>query len=186
MRRVVTGLDAAGRSVVVSDADEPPVRTPLMPGAEWQQLWEDDAPRLGASPTAGPTAYFPPPGGVRFGTFTLPPASSAASPDAAAPADPDGAEAEADMDALLPGLRATLTGTPSGRHATATVDFEVVLSGEVTLELPDGSRMHLRAGDTVVQNGALHRWVNTGDVPAVIGLVMLGLAPRPAAAGPAG
>ena len=184
MRRVVTGLDAAGRSVVVSDTDVPPVRARLLPGAEWQLLWEDDVPQLGTTPSAARRSYFPPPGGVRFGTFTVPPDSSATSPDASPVADPSGAEAE--MDALLPGLRATIAGTPSGRHATATVDFELVLSGEVTLELPDGSLTHLRAGDTVVQNGAVHRWVNTGDRPAVIGLVMLGLAPRRAAARPAG
>ncbi|MGY1601725.1 hypothetical protein [Geodermatophilus sp. SYSU D00815] len=168
VRRVVTGLTDDGRSVVVSDEDVPPVRTRAAPGAEWHLLWADDAPVLGRG-GAG-TAYFPPPGGVRFGTFALPPGGSAETPD-------DGA-ARAEMDALLPGLRATLTADPSGMHATASIDLEVVLAGEVVLELPDGPATRLTAGDTVVQNGAVHRWVNRGTVPAVIALVMVGLPPR--------
>jgi hypothetical protein len=169
VRRLVTGLDPAGRSVVVSDAEVAPVRTRLMPGAEWHLLWADDAPALGTAPPEGTPAYFPPPGGVRFGTFTLPPAATATT------GVPDRAAAEAEMDAALPGLRSTIEGDPSGRHATASVDFELVLSGAVTLELPDGSTTRLHPGDTVVQNGAVHRWVNDGDVPAVIALVMLGV-----------
>jgi len=169
VRRVVTGLDDVGRSVIVSDTDVAPVRTRLLPGAEWQLLWSDDAPALGSAPPVGTPAYFPPPGGVRFGTFTLPPG------DAAPPVGDDLAAARAEMDTVLPGLRETLMTDSSGRHATASVDLELVLAGEVTLELPDGQVARLRAGDAVVQNGAVHRWVNTGDVPAVIALVMLGV-----------
>ena len=50
-----------------------------------------------------------------------------------------------------------------GMHTTATIDFEVVLDGEIWLELDDGVEVHLRAGDTVVQNGTRHAWRNHGD-----------------------
>jgi quercetin dioxygenase-like cupin family protein len=61
-----------------------------------------------------------------------------------------------------------------GMHTTDTVDFEVVLSGEVVLELDDGAEVTLRAGDTVVQNGTRHAWRNRGDVPAVIAVGIIG------------
>jgi quercetin dioxygenase-like cupin family protein len=47
-------------------------------------------------------------------------------------------------------------------HTTDTIDFEVVLSGEVTLELDDGVKKVLRSGDTMVQNGTRHRWGEPG------------------------
>ena len=59
-------------------------------------------------------------------------------------------------------------------HTTATVDFEVVLSGSVTLELDDGASVTLHPGDTVVQNGTRHRWSNPGDVPVVIAVFLIG------------
>jgi len=59
-------------------------------------------------------------------------------------------------------------------HTTDTIDFEVVLSGEVVLELDDGVEKVLRVGDTVVQNGTRHRWSNRGSVPAVLAVILLG------------
>jgi mannose-6-phosphate isomerase-like protein (cupin superfamily) len=50
----------------------------------------------------------------------------------------------------------------------------VVLSGEATLEFDDGAKATLGAGDTYVQNGTRHRWSNTGDVPAVLAVVLVG------------
>lgn len=59
-------------------------------------------------------------------------------------------------------------------HTTATLDFEVVLEGEVWLELDDGVEVHLRAGDTVVQNGTRHAWRNKGTVPARLAIFIVG------------
>ncbi len=61
-----------------------------------------------------------------------------------------------------------------GMHTTATVDFEVVLSGTVTLELDDGATVALTAGDTVVQNGTRHRWSNHGETPATLAVFIVG------------
>jgi quercetin dioxygenase-like cupin family protein len=49
-----------------------------------------------------------------------------------------------------------------GMHTTETIDFEMVFQGEIWLELDDGATMHLRPGDTVVQNGTRHAWRNNG------------------------
>jgi quercetin dioxygenase-like cupin family protein len=59
-------------------------------------------------------------------------------------------------------------------HTTATIDFEVVLEGEVWLELDNGAVAHLRAGDTVVQNGTRHAWHNRGTLPARLAVFIVG------------
>jgi hypothetical protein len=72
-------------------------------------------------------------------------------------------------DTEVDGIRPALTpGT------TDTIDFEVVLYGEVWLELDDGVEVHLRAGDTVVQNGTRHAWRNHGDTTARLAVFIVG------------
>jgi quercetin dioxygenase-like cupin family protein len=59
-------------------------------------------------------------------------------------------------------------------HTTHTVDFGVVISGEIWLELDDGAEVHLTAGDTVIQNGTRHAWHNRTDEPCVIAVSIVG------------
>ena len=80
----------------------------------------------------------------------------------------------AEMEEMLPGLMAYVEPDNPGMHTTDTIDFEVVLSGEVILELDDGAEKVLRPGDTVVQNGTRHRWTNHGSVPAVVAVLLIG------------
>ena len=61
---------------------------------------------------------------------------------------------------------------------TITIDFEYVISGEVWLELDDGKEVHLRAGDTVVQNGTRHAWRNKGSKPCRLVLCQIGVQRR--------
>ena len=61
-----------------------------------------------------------------------------------------------------------------GMHATDTVDFEYIISGEVWLELDDGVEVHLRAGDTLVQNGTRHAWHNRGTEPCRLLVILVG------------
>lgn len=63
-----------------------------------------------------------------------------------------------------------------GMHPTDTVDFDLVVSGEVWLELDDGQEVHLRAGDCVVQNGTRHAWHNRASERAVVFVALLGAA----------
>jgi mannose-6-phosphate isomerase-like protein (cupin superfamily) len=170
VRRVVTGHDGNGKAVFASDEEVDPLTLALMPGAEFHRLWgADQAPAFpgDGSPTAQPS-YFPPVGGYRFGLFTVPPGTMQA------PAELDLQAALAEMDEKLPGLLTYLEPDNPGMHTTDTIDFEVVLSGEVILELDDGVERVLRPGDTVVQNGTRHRWGNRGTEPAVLAVFITG------------
>ena len=170
VRRVVTGHDRDGRAVFASDEQVDPLTLALIPGAEFHRLWgADQAPAFpdDGGQTAQP-AYFPPVGGYRFGLFTVPPG------DYAAPADLDQQAALAEMEDKLPGMLAHLEPDNPGMHTTNTIDFEVVLSGEVILELDDGVEKVLRPSDTVVQNGTRHRWRNRGTEPAVLAVFLVG------------
>ena len=61
-----------------------------------------------------------------------------------------------------------------GMHATDTIDYGVVVRGEMTLELDDGQIVHLRQGDCVVQNGTRHRWRNPGTEPCLMAFGSMG------------
>jgi mannose-6-phosphate isomerase-like protein (cupin superfamily) len=170
VRRVVTGHDDAGKAVFASDELVDPVTVALIPGGEFHLLWGADRPPTfpgDGAPTPQPT-YFPPVGGYRFGLFTVPPASNSA------PGELDLEAALAEVEGKLPGLVAHMEADNPGMHTTDTIDFEVVLSGEVILELDDGAEKLLRPGDAVVQNGTRHRWSNRGSVPAVVALFLAG------------
>ncbi len=170
VRRVVTGHDRSGKAVFVSHREVEPVTAELLPGSEFHKLWGGERapafPDDGAEP-AQPT-YFPPIGGFRFGMFSLPPQSSAA----AQPSDL--AAATRELEAKLPGLMSYMEPGAPGMHTTDTIDFEVVLDGEVWLELDDGKEVHLRPGDTVVQNGTRHAWHNRGTKTARLAVFIAG------------
>jgi mannose-6-phosphate isomerase-like protein (cupin superfamily) len=173
IRRVVTGHSPVGKAIFVSDSKVAGYQPALMPGAEFHSLWASDGPITYPNDGSQPTSfgYFPTPGGHRFGFFTLPPAAVAETP-----LDPslDLNAALADVEAHLPGLLGHMEPDNPGMHTTDTTDFEVVISGEVCLELDDGSEVLLKPGDTVVQNGTRHRWTNRGTVPAVVALFAVG------------
>ena len=170
VRRVVTGQVDGGRSVFVSDEEVEPIAPAITPGIEYHRLWgSDQIPKLpteGSPPSQHP--YFPPAGGFRWGLFTLPPGP--VSP----PEGIDIAAALAEFEEKLPGLAGHMERDNPGMHTTDTVDFEVVLSGEIWLELDDGAEVHLKAGDTVVQNGTRHRWSNKGTEPVVVAVGLIG------------
>ncbi len=169
-RRVVTGHDAAGKAVFVADEEIEPVTLDLVPGFEFLRVWGADGPPRFPDDGAMPEhdAYFPPVGGFRFGTFTVPPES------VVAPDDIDVEAALAEMERLLPGMAAHMEPDQPGMHTTASVDYEFVVSGRVLLELDDGATVELGAGDTVVQNGTRHAWRNPFDEPARMVVVLLG------------
>jgi mannose-6-phosphate isomerase-like protein (cupin superfamily) len=171
VRRVVTGHDAQGKAVFASDERVEPVTLSLMPGSEFARVWGgDEAPHFPDDGSMPPhVTYFPPVGGFRFGFFTVPPDGGEG-----VPADLDVEAALAEFTERLPGLAEYLEPDDPGMHTTPTVDFEVVLSGEVTLELDDGAEVVLGPGDTVVQNGTRHRWSNAGHVPAVLAVFIVG------------
>jgi quercetin dioxygenase-like cupin family protein len=67
-------------------------------------------------------------------------------------------------------------GVAARNHRTDSIDYAVVLSGEIDMEL-DGSAVRLRAGDLLVQRGTMHNWVNRGTEPCVIAFVLVAAKP---------
>src|SRR5436309_8782440 len=63
-------------------------------------------------------------------------------------------------------------GLAPRNHRTDSIDYIVVISGEIDMEL-DGSVIHLRAGDVMVQRGTIHNWVNRGTGPCVLAVILI-------------
>ena len=170
VRRLATGHDASGRSIVASDVQIDAIKIKLLPGCEFHNLWgSDENPKIaadGAAPVA--PGYFPSPGGVRFLMFTIPPKGK----ETRMAIDDPTAIAQANE--KLPGFLALMERGSGGMHTTETIDFDYVIEGEVTLELDDGRQVLLRTGDTIVQNGTRHRWRNESPRPARVLACLIG------------
>jgi mannose-6-phosphate isomerase-like protein (cupin superfamily) len=63
-------------------------------------------------------------------------------------------------------------GVAPRNHRTDSIDYAVVMSGEIDMEL-DVGKVHLKAGDVLVQRGTIHNWVNTGSEPGVIAFTLV-------------
>jgi mannose-6-phosphate isomerase-like protein (cupin superfamily) len=170
IRCVVTGQTPAGKSVFVSDSAVEPVTVNSLPGFDFYRLWgSDSTPLLPTDGTPPPQPrYFPPQGGFRFLFFTVPRGTrqSADLPDLAA--------VVVEMQQKLPGLAEVMEPAHPGMHTTDTVDFDVVISGEVYLELDDGAEVCLKPGDCVIQNGTRHAWHNRSAEKCVIAVAIVG------------
>lgn len=168
VRRVVTGHDGGNKAVFVSDEVLEPVAIPG--GPQILALWGgDEAPKFPDEGSPLPQAgQFPPVGGFRFLTLTFPPGLGVSA---------ESAKAQAAMAAAMleiPGMHPDRDRPGTGRHFTETLDFVMVVSGEVSLALDEGAEVHLKRGDTVILNGTMHSWHNKGKEPAVIVASMVG------------
>ena len=67
-------------------------------------------------------------------------------------------------------------GVTPRNHRTDSIDYAIVLSGEIDMDL-DGSEVHLKAGDVLVQRGTIHNWINRGTEPCVIAFVLIASLP---------
>jgi len=151
MRRIVTGTDESGRSFLVSDGAVSSV-------AGFDELWlsEGRDPLTSAASAGGPPVRLEPaPGGSSWRVFDLPPDEVVA----AFLASQNVPEVEA-----------------GGFHRTDTLDYVMILDGEVTLELDRGS-VALGPGDCVVQRGTRHAWRNRSGRPVKMAVVMVSLKP---------
>jgi mannose-6-phosphate isomerase-like protein (cupin superfamily) len=171
VRRVVTGREASGKSVFVSDTEMEPITLSLMQGFEVQRVWGGDAPPslpTDGTPPLAP-AFFPPATGYRFAFVTIPSEASVSLPE-----DFDVARAIAEVNEKLPGMLEHNEPDNPGMHTTDTVDLDLIITGEVDLELDDGAEVHLRAGDCVVQNGTRHAWHNRTSEPMTMLSILVG------------
>ncbi|HET9715352.1 MAG TPA: cupin domain-containing protein [Pseudolabrys sp.] len=67
-------------------------------------------------------------------------------------------------------------GVAPRNHRTDSIDYAVVISGEIDMDL-DGTIVHLKAGDVLVQRGTIHNWINTGTEPCVIAFTLISANP---------
>lgn len=172
IRRVIVGRDAEGRSTVLEDRDTPrAVDYQSLPGFASALLWATDGtPSVDrvTDATEGADSFVPAPGGTRLLIVTFPPDSTMARADF----DPMAYGAECLREA--PGLAETFELDHPGMHTTDTVDYDIVLDGEITLELDGGREVLLRRHEVAVQHGTRHAWRNRSDRPATMLFVLLG------------
>lgn len=123
-------------------------------------------------PATGQQDLLPRPWGHPVRVASVPP-ESAAEPDAPAPTEEELSEWATEAEAKLPGLVGVFEPDAPGMHQTKTVDYSIVVEGELYLELDDGAEVHLPTGATIVQNGARHAWRNRSDQPATLAYIIL-------------
>ena len=167
VRRIVTIDDQEGKSVAIADGPTPDIRTdPARPGFTSERIWvaSSSPHRIGdyRDTVLQPHSIEPPPGGSVCRIVTFP-------PDDGFRGKVGAKEVEAFFGAM--GSPQASTYSPNALHPymqkTRTLDFCLVLEGEITLVL-DTAEVHLKAGDTVVQRGTNHAWSNRSNRPCRI------------------
>jgi mannose-6-phosphate isomerase-like protein (cupin superfamily) len=163
-RRVVT-MNDGGKSVVQSDEQLQAYEFKSVPEYEHTLVWVNPTtPDLGQEQRFDryPESVVPGPGGTSLHFVTFPPGSVFSAPSF------DGEAARREALTRLRGLADHFEKEDPAMHSTNTVDYAVVYDGEIWLELDDDMTVHLRRGDTVVQNGTRHAWRNNGTKPVTM------------------
>ena len=166
VRRIVV-IDENEKSKAIADGPSPDVRTdPARPGFASTRIWVTDrtpAKIKGVRETLDrPHTLEPPAGGSVCRVVTFP-------PDAGFEGKVGATEVQAYFAAMgSPGASTYSADAPHPyMQKTRTLDFCLILEGEITLVL-DTEEVHLKAGDTVVQRGTNHAWSNRSNQPCVI------------------
>jgi mannose-6-phosphate isomerase-like protein (cupin superfamily) len=173
IRRVVTGHDAAGRAIIQSDA--PPTRVQVVGkgGPTFHEIWNTrETPaaidRNGAEPAEVQLTLAPPKGGTRIRVLDFP----AETPETA---NVDAATARAHF-AEIGAAEASTHGRGGSRHPfmhrTQSIDYGIVLEGEITLIVDDGETT-VHAGDIVIQRGTNHGWANRSGRNCRIAFILI-------------
>ena len=167
VRRVVTTIDSKDKAVVLLDGTNPHKKVRPQAQTVSRLLWVTDRTPADLSGSADRAAIdigiMPPRGGTVFRIVDFPPETSETSK-----LDPNS------MHQSL-GDGAPKRGLPPrhpAMHRTRTVDYAVVMAGEIDMLLDD-SEIHLKAGDVLVQQGTNHAWVNRGTEPCRIAFILV-------------
>lgn len=167
VRRVVTEENPAGRSRIVEDARPPVMTVAERPGYNVSNIWVTNgtpAPIDDADRTAGHKGVSPPRHGTILRVIDYPPESS------------DPAERRRQLAAtfgsLYPDAEHRIDDKHPGMHRTETVDYAIVLDGEITAIMDDNETV-LRTGDILIQRGTNHAWANRSGKPARICFVLI-------------
>jgi hypothetical protein len=166
IRRVVTGLDPSGKAVVLFDSSVP--FNVGKSGAGSANLWITDSSPSGFSFTEDaatkPIGLSPPDNGNIIRVVEFPPLDPAV-------------EAKLDPNLMMKvvGDHAPARGLPVSHplmHRTRTIDYAVIMSGEIDMKLDD-SVTHVKAGDVVIQQATNHAWINSGKEPCRVLFVLI-------------
>lgn len=177
MRRIVTGHNKDGKAVILKDGEPPRVLVrDEVPGVAITEIWatHEPIPSLPVDdiePTIEGWSYWPRPGATICRIVRLPPVSEV---EQALNAGVDVVPAWRECLAKARGLDIPAEYEGAGLHVTDTVDYGIVLSGEVWMTLEDDVEVRLQAGDCVVQNGTNHAWCNKADEPCTIAFILIG------------
>jgi hypothetical protein len=171
VRRVLTGHDAQGRSVFLSDGEAPNVKEmAAMPGLALTDLWETKgapASNAGDADAADrPVRLEPPKNGTILRIVEFP-------PDSAWRGATDGKEG---FKAIGAGHAQDKRSADPMMHKTSTVDYIIVLKGEIHAIMESGEKL-LRAGDILVQRGTNHSWSVRGAEPCIVAAVLVSAKP---------
>jgi catechol 2,3-dioxygenase-like lactoylglutathione lyase family enzyme/quercetin dioxygenase-like cupin family protein len=173
VRRIVTGHNAAGHAIIQSDG--PPDRTQVLSDsrATFHEIWNTrETParidRASAEPPEAKLTLLPPKNGTRIRVLDIPPESADLKTMDSATARKHFAEIGAP--------EASTLGTTNARHAymhrTESIDYGIVLEGEVTLIVDDGET-NVSAGDIVIQRGTNHSWANRSGKNCRIAFILI-------------
>lgn len=172
IHRVVTGHDAEGRAVIVSDGPLPTtVEVAAIPGTVFHEIWSTTGSPApvdnGVDPTLGPLVLPPPAQGTRVRFVDIPPdTEDLLAHGASRMHDAFSQIGDAEASTVKPGSPHPLM------HRTESVDYGIVIEGELTLVL-DASEVRLKPGSVVVQRGTNHAWANRSRHPCRMLFVLI-------------
>ncbi|MBV9065229.1 MAG: cupin domain-containing protein [Methylobacteriaceae bacterium] len=154
VRRVITGHDATGKSVISKDEIIQAIKRPVAHGVMGCEIWSSDRMPVDNSPAAE--------------------ASQAAG---FVKREPKNNNYVRTGGGNCMRIIEWSPGHASFAHRTETVDYIVILSGEIDLDLDEGETVHLKTGDVLIQRGGMHNWVNRGTEPAVMAAILIDATP---------
>ena len=173
-RRIVTGHDSTGRAIIQDDGPVPRYRQiGGDAGPMFHEVWNttETPARIDAAsgePPEDGIRLAPPPGGTRIRVLDIP-------PDGERLGNVSPEEARAHFAEVGAGEASSHHGEGSRHahmHRTQTIDYGIVLEGEVVLIVDDGETV-CRAGDIIVQRGTNHGWANRSDANCRIAFVLI-------------
>jgi mannose-6-phosphate isomerase-like protein (cupin superfamily) len=175
-RRIMTGHNAQGRSVILSDETSPHVMAIMdQPNFAVTDFWKtsstpaDNSAASADDPCRIPIQVAPPENGSVFRVVQFPPDK-----DWAAKAAAMGGSVAIDDTA-----KAADTGGPvrhAHMHRTRSIDYAIVLSGEIWAVMDEGETK-MSAGDVLIQRGTNHAWANRSNAPCVVAFVLIDAKP---------
>jgi mannose-6-phosphate isomerase-like protein (cupin superfamily) len=167
LRRVVTTIDGTGTAVVLFDGENPQKAVRPISGNVTRLVWVTDQTPADMSGRQDRAAIeigtSPPAGGTIFRIIDYPPAT------------PDSEKLDTGHRLAELANEAPIKGRPPRHpfmHRTRSLDYVIILSGEIDMLLDD-SEIHLKAGDVLVQQGNNHAWVNRGTEICRIAFVLV-------------